>query len=640
VSAAPSVHFVVTPFLPEHQPAIGVSLLSGVLRQRGIESEISYLNLEYKRRIGAYMYAFLSRVVPSEMLLAEMVFARALWGERADWDAYERQFRISFVDFARQVPHGDDEDTAIATQAMTWSEVADRVRVLFEEAPAVVAAWADRLLAGGPRVLGFTSTFQQNVASLALAQELRRRAGEGVKLIFGGANCEDEMGRAMADNFTFVDYVVSGEAERVIERVVRDCADPAAPRGFVAGERVTEMDALPVPSFDAYFSALEPAELEKATLVAESSRGCWWGQRSHCKFCGLNGTSMQYRSKSPDRFAAEVAELFRRYGRERFYITDNILDLGYVSSFFPEMAARGTKVRLFYETKSNLRKEQLELMAAGGVDMIQPGIESLSTDVLRLMAKGTTRLQNVQLLKFSEEFRVSVKWNLLYGFPGEPAAEYEAMRELMPALYHLPPPSGYAKIRLDRFGPYWMAPEQNGMTNVHPFWTYDFVYPGLSERERSRIAYFFEYDYADGRVPYAYAKECIDSANAWILARRRGATLELRGSNGRWYVADSRTSENERTTAISDKHRAVLRLLDHARLPDDALKEIMRDRFEGALDPTEFRALTDEMLERRWIIEDSGKLLSLVLNRSEFERVVDRRVAIQMDDLGLTLMPA
>ena len=35
------------------------------------------------------------------------------------------------------------------------------------------------------------------------------------------------------------------------------------------------------------------------TVLIETSRGCWWGDRDrHFMFCGLNGATMAYRSKS------------------------------------------------------------------------------------------------------------------------------------------------------------------------------------------------------------------------------------------------------------------------------------------------------------------------------------------------------
>ena len=70
-----------------------------------------------------------------------------------------------------------------------------------------------------------------------------------------------------------------------------------------------------------------------------------------------------------------------------------------------------------------------ELLARAGVRSIQPGIESFSDSVLRLMRKGVTGLQNVQLLKWCRELGLRPYWNLLWGFPGEDPQEYARMAE-------------------------------------------------------------------------------------------------------------------------------------------------------------------------------------------------------------------
>ena len=75
-------------------------------------------------------------------------------------------------------------------------------------------------------------------------------------------------------------------------------------------------------------------------LPAQSARGCWWGERRHCTFCGLNGSTMAYRSKSPDRLRRELAELSARRGTLRFYFVDNILDRRYIEEFLPALHAR------------------------------------------------------------------------------------------------------------------------------------------------------------------------------------------------------------------------------------------------------------------------------------------------------------
>ena len=47
-------------------------------------------------------------------------------------------------------------------------------------------------------------------------------------------------------------------------------------------------------------------------------------------------------------------------------------------------------------------------MATAGVRAIQPGIESLSTRILKLMRKGATRLINVRLLKWAAYYGMTV----------------------------------------------------------------------------------------------------------------------------------------------------------------------------------------------------------------------------------------
>lgn len=99
--------------------------------------------------------------------------------------------------------------------------MAQRLESMYLESEEHIRQWARGILADEPRIVGFSTTFQQTVASLALAKELRRlRTVDELTIIFGGANCEADMGRAIADNFPFVDHVVSGEGENIIVPLV------------------------------------------------------------------------------------------------------------------------------------------------------------------------------------------------------------------------------------------------------------------------------------------------------------------------------------------------------------------------------------------------------------------------------------
>ena len=91
----------------------------------------------------------------------------------------------------------------------------------------------------------------------------------------------------------------------------------------------------------------------------------------------------------------------------------------YIREVFPKLNQSRLGLRFTYETKANLEFDQLDDLENGGVYALQPGIESFSNEVLRLMGKGCTGLQNIQFLRNCEELGIIAIWNFLYGFPGE-----------------------------------------------------------------------------------------------------------------------------------------------------------------------------------------------------------------------------
>src|SRR6185312_12938146 len=109
-------------------------------------------------------------------------------------------------------------------------------------------------------------------------------------------------------------------------------------------------------------------------------------------------------------------------------------------------------------------------LALGRVLRIQPGIEALLTSTLKLMRKGTTAFNGINLLKSCKRYGVTPLWNLLVGFPGETADIYQAYTKIIPSLFHLPPPSGVYPVRFDRYSPYHTHSEQYGLSLV----PYDF----------------------------------------------------------------------------------------------------------------------------------------------------------------------
>lgn len=498
------------------RPAMGASLLVSHLARTGVQAKVQYLNMDMARRLGRADYDYIADRAPTQSLAGDWVFSEALAGSRPQADsAYRDLFRQRFSRYVSC-------DAALATLGRARAQAEAFLAACMADVD--WAAWD---------VVGFTSSFTQHAASLALARRIKA-AHPRISVVFGGANCEDLMGLALHRNFPFVDFVCSGEADISLPRLIRALADGGNPHGIpgvisrragesyastLVPERVSDLDDLPYPSFDDYFEqrALYSAGRGQAArgILLETSRGCWWGEKHHCTFCGLNGLAMTYRKKSAERALAEIVELSERYKAEYIEMVDNILDMGYFTNLLPEMASRKLRLRLFYETKANLSKDQLLLLRAAGVTTVQPGIESLSTGVLRLMRKGTTAIQNIQLLKWCAEIGIKAYWNLLYGFPGELQQDYAAMVPVIESITHLQPPTGFGKIRLDRFSPNFMSAAVLGLCNVRPDPSYELIYH-LPADQLSGLAYYFEHDYADGRDPNEYFGDSEFAARRWM----------------------------------------------------------------------------------------------------------------------------
>lgn len=478
------------PFVSLPRPSLGLGLLKAILARHGLRSRVDYANLRFARRVGIVPYA-LANSYPAPRLLGEWVFSGTVFPDfHPDHDAFLASL-----------------DPVKGGLVTSQEELIETVWELRREALDFVDELARQIVESAPSIVGCTSTFTQNLASLGLLRRIREIAPD-IITVMGGANCEGVMGQTLLNHFPWLDYVVSGEADdlvapffsgllregRDLSKVPHGVLARSAPTGVGPVPRATvrSLDELPVPDFDDYFQTVDSLGLSQGiepSLPIETSRGCWWGQKHHCTFCGLNGHGMGFRSKSPDTALNQFHELSGRYGCRQFMMADNILDMSYLKTVLPELAAHPQVYDIFYETKANLKRSHLEACARAGVRWIQPGLEALSDPLLELMDKGTSALTNVQLLKWSRELGIHVTWLALFAFPGDQIQWYEDMLSWVPRLLHLQPPQGVIQVGFHRFSPYFEQADKYGIHPV-PEPGYAYVYP-LTQQEVSGLAYFF-----------------------------------------------------------------------------------------------------------------------------------------------------
>ena len=358
-------------------------------------------------------------------------------------------------------------------------------------------------------LVGFTSMFSQNLACFALARKIKERNPEVVTVI-GGANCEWPMGQEIAWHVKQIDYVFSGGALKSFPAFVKHylnneleqcrnikgvfCKDsPALSPPFpVIGEELP-IDADLELDYSSYLEVMEKSFPEgdiKPTLLFETSRGCWWGERAHCTFCGLNGSTMNYRAMRADKAINLIESLFKYSAKApRLAAVDNILPKSYPKEVFPALTPP-PDVSMFYEVKADLSEEDMQALARARVTRVQPGIEALATSTLKLMRKGTNAFQNLTLLKHCLTYQIFPSWNLLVGFPGEEEEVFQKYLGDIPLLTHLPPPADAVPVRFDRYSPYFVKAEHYGL-DLTPLDYYSLTYP-FKEETLANLAYYFD----------------------------------------------------------------------------------------------------------------------------------------------------
>ncbi len=499
-----AVTFIQMPYVAIERPSIALGTLTACLNAAGVAARSLYANLTFAERIGLPLYELVNHSNLT-LQIGEWTFAAAAFREQA----------LPAEPFLAGLPQW----------VPNWPGVVADVQEVRLEAARLIDDLAAQIVATAPRIVGCSSVFQQHCASLALLRRIRELAPDIVTML-GGANCEGSMGAVAHEHYPWVDYVVSGEADLLLPELCRLILDgkaeiPAARLPFgvlgpahrregsaaagapVPRAVVQNLDDLPIPDFDDYFEQLAGSPLSDALVPAipfESSRGCWWGQKQHCTFCGLNGTGMSFRSKSQARIVDEIATLAAQHGMPRFMGVDNILDNRYFAQALPALKELGG-LSLFYETKANLSRQQVRELSDAGVRWIQPGIEAFHDGLLGLLKKGTTVCINVQLLKWARTYGIWVIWNHLFGAPGDRREWYDEIADWLPLIAHLQAPAGagLTRIRYDRFSPYFQRAAEHGL-ELEPYPAYSQVYP-LDAGALSRQAYFFVDRRADSWYP-------------------------------------------------------------------------------------------------------------------------------------------
>ncbi len=467
------IAFVAMPWPMFDSPCTSIGALSAFVRRERPAHQVTSI----------YAYVHLWQALESlyERLcsspLAELLFVPQLYPEMTE--AVRERF---------------DKILLTESPSRAGTELPEQLATYFDATQKACTALVDGVttqLVGKADLIGFSTTYSQVFGSLAVAQQLKAKDAN-CRIVLGGAGVDGECGRSLIAHYDCVDYVVQGEGERPLLRLIDELADGnkiVSSPGLLAtddlpdgasGEcfsqqqrleaQVADLDELPLPDYREYAQLADQLNIYWH-LPVESSRGCWWNRTmttgdplKACYFCSLNTGS--YREKSTGRVATEINTLVKQYGNARLRFMDNVVRRKGLPEMLDAVDDLGLDLRFLAEVRASLSPYELLRLKESGCHHVQIGVEGLSTSYLQRIGKGTTTILNLQALKTCADLELESASNLLIDFPGATEQEVQETAHCIlnyAIAYH---PMNVSYYRLGYGSSVQALPEHFGITNL------------------------------------------------------------------------------------------------------------------------------------------------------------------------------
>ncbi len=615
--------------------SIALGVLKKALENSQIPTDIYYLNIRMAKKIitkVGYDPYFYFTIRP---YYGEWFFTKHLFGKYGTQEM-EGQYNDLISRLDQEYQNKRYLQLTILYQHFL------NMKRLEKEIDATIREFIDESLTSIPwgdyRVIGFTCQLGEYLATLYMAKKIKEQYPH-LKVVLGGACAADIMGIQTIKDFAWIDYLIDGEAEQALPHLIKNILQgkyyqdvPGV--SYRRGEEVVlyrdkypgiSLNEVPIPDYSDYYRQMEECGLHEMfakELMFEGTRGCNWGERVHCSFCGVNLHLMKYRSKSAERFKMEMIELSQKYHVKKFYTADSIINPEYFKELLPELEKENMGLNIFYQVRADLNRDQLATMRKAGVLRVQAGIENLNTELLQIMRKGITAMKNIQFAKLCFEEGIELQWNFLYKVPGEKKIHYQQILNLIPLIAHLPPPSVVLETRLDRFSPFYTEAAKYGIKDIKPSFEYYYLFP----RERvniDNIAYSFDYSCDSlNEERYDDYYRLLENCNQWLKDYKEH----------KWYCRFYREGEsiriedyrplNSANEAIGQQEYVlngvksyIYQYCDIARPINHILEELAENSPDSITEP-ELQKILDEFVANKLMYEERQKYLSLAVKVS------------------------
>ncbi len=484
-------------------------------------------------------------------------------------------------------------------------------------------------------LVGISACLCQLTSSLYFIKEIKTKAPD-LPVILGGSITSGQSATDILTAFPQIDIIVVGEGEQPMVRLIEHLNIsgtlndfPRTPGVFSrqiprqSGEifcQLPNLEKLPPPDYQEYFNLLKTFAPEKTffpTLPAEISRGCWWrklhhhGKETGCAFCNLNLQWQGYRTKSKEQVVSEIDQITSRYQLLSIAFMDNALPPKGSRQIFEALSDLNKDFCFFSEIRASTNRQTLEKLAKAGMNEVQIGIEALCTSLLKKLNKGTTSIENMEIMKNCEALGIRNISNLILSFPGSDVQDVnETLRALKFARIFQP-------LRIVRFwlgmeSPVWKHPQQFGITSVFNHPGYRILFPEKIYRHVHFIMQDYRGDKTDQKRLWQPVKDAVSDWKTYYeqLHSHPGSGPILSYLDGKDFIIIKERKPddkpvNHRLTGIS---RQIYLYCDHRRTIQQILAKF------PSLSEDKLLPFLRMMTQKRLMFDERETYLSLAVS--------------------------
>lgn len=575
---AGNVNIICVPYNYLSLPSLDMAVLKACLTQKGIDSKVHHMDIAYALHIGGDTYLDLR-----DSLLGDAIFSAILFPDNQD--------RVKAALSKSGVEDGLLDDLVKKTENFLEDYLESKS---FEFAPNSVAI--------------FHLYSAQLFPALCISKKIYERFG--TRVWFSGYHCQGACGDSLREIFPHIEKTFGTNIHRSIVSALEQCS--------LAGY-VGTIDDMPTPDYSDFFEVFESlprkfksAHIDHYWLQLEFSRGCWWDA---CSFCTLNCQHEQFENRNLEKIIEDYKTLASKHGTVQILANEFNTVHGwkdYVSRLNEELPGMKGSFDLCFKVSELQNEKDAAFLGENDINILV-GVESLSKDELKLLNKGCSVIEAIQMLKYMEPHGVKCFYNLMHSLPFETDQDLVETERVIKFIIHLRPPFDVETFRLTYGSSIFKNPECFSVSTMGMRENVEGVL--LPQSVHSQYVPFFmdfttekhshsdtvqEWENLIGKwsdAYYAFAKQRRPKKTSLLHMRSIGDILE---------ICDARYGDY-RVQSLSGNEKCLYEFCDKIRTFEDIKKEF------SDINSEELMSMLKSFINDKTMFEEDASYLSLAI---------------------------